>query len=201
MGQGAAPAEWPPNEYVPVAGQRPLTLVESGEPGAQQIQAAAEGVVQDDGDRIEFFGQYFRLAERVGLMPMLAFANASKKGLDSDDMEGLAAMYALIRSVIHRPPLYDEQGQRAHDESGKALRDESEWHRFEELADDEQAEGEDVMDFVNKAMSVIAARPRKPREVSSATSRPTSERSKDALSSQAMPPGAEGLTPVAQLGR
>src|SRR3954452_16337989 len=104
-GQGAAPAEWPPAGYhleetgsgVPYLASVPTT---------HSVQAEAEGVIEDDPNRIEFLGERFGLAESIGLMPMLAFANASKQGLDSDDMAGLSAMYALIRDVIdqRRPP-------------------------------------------------------------------------------------------------
>jgi len=192
MVPGAASANWPPLPDQPSAGQ-PYPV----EHTTQSVQAAAEGVVE--GDHVEFMGEKFRLADKVGIMPMLAFANASKKGLDSDDMEGLAAMYSLIRSVIWRPPLY-ENGQRVVDDDGHPQRDEREWDRFARLADDEQAEGEDVMDFVSEAMSVIAARPRKPRGLSSGSSRRTSEKSRDVSSLPATIPGADGLTPVAHLG-
>jgi hypothetical protein len=162
------------------------------------VQAQAEGVVEDH-DTIEFCGQKFRLAERVSMMPLLAFANASKKGLDSDDMEGLAAMYAMIRSVIHRPALFDEHGARQVDESGRPLRDESEWRRFESLAEDEMVDGEDIMTVVNQAITVMSARPRQRRELSSGSSPQTSERSKDGLSSLASDPRIAGLTPVSDI--
>lgn len=166
----------------------------------QTAQALAEDV--ENVDFLEFMGSKFRLADRIGVMPLIAFANASKRGLDSDDMEGLAAMYSLIRSVVHRPALYDEHGQRQVDENGKPLRDESEWLRFSSLADDEQAEGEDIMDFVSRAMAVVAARPRKPRGTSSGSLRRTSEKSKAVSSSPASGPAqADGLVRVADLGR
>lgn len=198
QGQGAPLASWAPEPQ-----PRPYLVPqhEAPEQTTQTAQASAEGVVLDDGDYLEFFGEKFRLADRVGIIPMLAFANASKKGLDSDDMEGLAAMYAMIRGVIHRPPLFNADGTRSRDENGKPLRDESEWQRFEALAEDECAEGDDVMSFVNKAMEVMAARPRKPREISSDGSRPTSESSRAGSSLPGTLPGAEGLTPVSRLGR
>lgn len=153
----------------------------AGEATTHSQQAAAEGVLQDF-DSVEFFGQKFRLADRVGMMPLLAFGNAAKKGLDSDDFEGMAAMYRMIRSVIHRPPLFDEHGQRQVDEGGKTLRDESEWNRFQELAEDELAEGDDIMGFVNRAMEVMSARPTSRPGTSSASSPPTLERSRDVSS-------------------
>ncbi len=193
--------QWPPPDYgQPVAG-RPHVVIEPEQvPTTHDAQTAAEGVVLEDGDYIEFFGEKFRLADRVGLMPLIKFGNAANKGLDSDDMEGLAAMYSMIRSVIHRPPLYDEHGARRVDENGKVLRDESEWHRFQELAEDELAEGDDVMEFVNKAMEVMSARPRKPREISSGGSRRTSASSKAGSSSPVRPREVDGLIPVADLG-
>lgn len=168
---------------------------------SHQAQADSEGLagaVEDGFDYVEFYGQKFRLAERIGIMPMIQFGNASKRGLDSDDMEGLAAMYSLIRSVIHRPPIVDDHGQRVVDENGKAVRDESEWQRFVDLAEDELAEGEDVMEFVNQAMEVMSARPRRRRELSSATSPQTSARSRDDSSSP-VSRAPEGMVRVADL--
>jgi hypothetical protein len=195
-GPGAAPMNLPPGYRPPdyPAYVRP----DDPEPTTQTVQAATEGVVESDADYVEFFGEKFRLADAIGIMPMVQFGYASKKGLDSDDMEGLAAMYSLIRSVIHRPPLI-EDGEKVRDESGRPLRDEREWQRFVELAEDELADGEDVMGFVNRAMEVMAARPRKPRSVSSGSSRPTSERSKPVSSSRAIP-DLDGMVPVAELG-
>lgn len=204
MGQGAAPAEWPPAGYdLPVTGRPDYLTSLPATVTTQDVQASAEGVVQGEEsyDTVEFFGQKFRLADRIALMPLLAFANAGKRGLDSDDMAGMSAMYSLVRSIIHRPPLFDEHGERQVDENGKVLRDETEWQRFEELAENELAEGEDLMGVVNQAMEIMSARPRKPREISSGSSRPTSERSKDFSSSPVIPPEVAGLTPVADLGR
>lgn len=199
--------EWPPPEW-PVAG-RPasdralFTVVPSDDevPTTHEAQAAAEGVVIEEGDFLEFFGQRFRLADKIGLAPLIRFGHAANRGLDSEDMEGLAAMYSMIRGVIHRPPLFGEDGQQQVDENGKRLRDETEWNRFMELAEDECAEGEEIMDFVNRAMAVMSARPRKPREISSGGSRPTSANSRGDSSSPVTNPQAAGLVPVSELGR
>ena len=160
-------------------------------------QAAAEGVVEEY-DSLEFFGERFRLADKVGLMPLIAFGNAANAGLDSDDMAGMAAMFRLIRSVIHRPPMLDDNGERMRDENGRILRDETEWQRFQAVADDEMAEGEEIMAFVNKAMEVMSARPTKRPGISSATSPGISERSKAASSSPGTVP-LDGLVRVADL--
>lgn len=186
QGPGAGPAEYAPHIEM--------------EMRTHDQQAMAEGVVLEEFDTVEFFGEKFRLAPRVGMMPLLAFGNAAKRGLDSDDFEGMAAMYRMIRAVIYRPVLTDDHGQKRVDENGRALRDESEWSRFQEVADDELAEGEDIMGFVNKAMEVMSARPTQRPGISSATSPTTSESSKAVsslpatLSQQAAP-----LTRVADL--
>jgi hypothetical protein len=184
--------------------RRPYLVAPGG--STQAVQAAAEGVVlHEDPNLVEFMGQRFRLAERIGLMPMLAFANASKQGLDSDDMDGLAAMYALIRDVVDQTRV-----QKTDPGTGEPLADEagepewegpSQWQLFEKHAIDTQADGDDLMEFVSAAMAVVASRPRKRREPSSGSSPRTSEKSKDVSSSPGMPAGVEGLVPVATLGR
>ncbi|GAA0528823.1 hypothetical protein GCM10010172_06790 [Paractinoplanes ferrugineus] len=192
--------EYPPRPAV----DRPLHAV-AAEPvlDTHAVQAAAEGVVLDDANSAEFLGRRFRLAEKIGLMPMLAFANASKKGLDSDDMEGLAAMYALIRDVVDqtRPPKLDpDTGRQVVDPAtGEPVWDGlSQWQQFEQHAIDQQADGEDLMGFVGDAMAVVAARPRKRREISSDGSPRTSQRSRGASSSPESAP--DGWVNVADLG-
>lgn len=172
------------------------------EPATQTVQAAAEGVVEAESETIEFLGQRFRLADSVGLMPLLAFANASKQGLNSDDMAGMAAMYAMIRGVVWRKPLYDEHGVRALDPlTDDPAFDETEWNRFERHAMNENADGEELMGFVGKAMAVLAARPRKRREISSDGSPPTSEKSRESSSSPVTRPDLVGLTPIRDVAR
>lgn len=194
----------------------------------QAVQGEVEGApALDDTNSIEFLGERFRLAPNVGLMPLMRFANASKKGLDSDDFEGMAAMYAMIRGIIDRPPLLEpdrievdaEQGEKVwvpnpragdqrRDEGGQRLYDDSEWNRFVEHAENEHAEGDDLMELVGKAMGVISARPKKRRAVSSGPSPSTSPSSRESSSSPdtaARPPRPDldlsQLTPVNELGR
>jgi hypothetical protein len=108
---------------------------------------------------------------------------------------------AMIRDVIHRPKLYDDNGNRVIDEvTGKPAHDESEWQRFEELAIDEQADGEQLMEFVSEVMGVIAARPPKRRGISSASSPTTSPKSRASSSSPGMRE-IPGMVPVADIGR
>jgi hypothetical protein len=133
----------------------------------------------------EGFRRTFRIAGSVGLMPLLRFAHAAKAGMDTEDLEGMAALYTMIQDCVHP----------------------DDWAAFQEYATVTKAEDEDLMDFVGAAMEIISARPRKPRGSSSATSRRTSQRSKGNSSAPAsvIPPGAiqpsevDGLMPVADL--
>lgn len=127
----------------------------------------------------------FRIAPSIGLMPLLRFAHAAKAGLDTDDLEGMAALYDMISDCVHP----------------------DDWPAFMSYATVAKSEDEELMEFVSAAMEVITARPRKPRGSSSATSRRTSLRSKGSSSKQAtvippgtiVPPEADGLMGVGEL--
>lgn len=192
--------------------QWPLHLtngVSPDAPGANltthDVQAAVEGAVQlDDSNSIEFLGKRFRLSEQIGLMPLLAFANASKRGLDSDSMEGLAAMYVLIRDCVDqtRAPATDEDDKPIFEDDGTPrFAGPSEFMRFEAHCYETKADGEDLMDFIGKAVAVVSARPRLRRETSSGGSPQTSPKSKATSSFRDTWPGSEELTDVRQLGR
>ena len=127
----------------------------------------------------------FMISHSVGMMPLMRFAFAAKRGMDSEDMDGLAALYTMIRDCVHP----------------------DDWDGFQDYATDTKADDEDLMEFVQSAMEVIAARPRKPRGSSSATSRSTSAKSRGSSSRQGsvippgaiVPPEAQGLMPVGDL--
>lgn len=202
----APPQQWPPTD-APYAGRGPVAL--DPPPTTQDVQAAAEGVVVfDDTNSIEFMGKRFGLAESIGLMPLLKFAHAAKSGLTSDDMEGLNAMYLLIRSCIDRSQVQARDPETGapvfEDETGAPVWDgPSQYDLFEAHAIDTLADGEDLSDLINRAVQVVSARPRKRRGGSSASSPQTSESSRESSSSPGIrrpPPGFEGMTPVGELG-
>lgn len=127
----------------------------------------------------------FRIAHSVGLMPLLKFAHAAKVGLDSEDLEGMAALYTMIRDCVHP----------------------DDWETFQEYATECKADDEDLMGFVSAAMEIISARPRKRGGSSSATSpnTPVKSRASSSLPGSVIPPGARvpeeaaGLMPVSGL--
>lgn len=90
-----------------------------------------------DDRTIEYAGERFALADRIGLMPLMRFAHLARAGVDSDDMEGLDAMYALLK---------------------QCFTDEA-WSKFEAAAERTRADGEELMGVVKQAIEAIAARP------------------------------------------
>lgn len=174
------------------------------DPTTQDVQAASEGELQDQAGTIEFLGKRFRLAENIGLMPLLMFANSAKSGMDSDDMDGMAAMYALIRDTVDQTRVQetDEDNKLVFDADGDPVwTGPSDWQRFERHCVEEKADGEDLMGFIKDAMGVISARPRKRRGTSAKSSSQILASSKESSSSPGMRPPPDGLVPISQLGR
>lgn len=139
------------------------------EVSTHEVQAAAEGVnlpaatgtdvdVVGGSLKVEFKGATFRIAERLGAMPLLKYANAASSGLDSESLEGLAAMYAMIRDCIDG---------------------DDEWRRFERHAIDTRADQAELMDVVTDVVKLLTARPTQPPGDSSAGRPETSANSKE----------------------
>lgn len=137
------------------------------------VQAAAEGVtlpaaagtdvdVVGGALRVEFMGEKFRVAEKLGAMPLLQYANAAREGLDSDSMEGLAAMYAMIRDCIA----------------------DDEWKRFERHATSTRADQAELLNVVTDVVAILTARPTVPPGDSSPGRPATSANSKAQPGSQ-----------------
>ena len=117
------------------------------------LQAAVEGVPV--GDRVTFMDEQYRVAEKVGLMPLMRFAHAARKGANADDMEGLAAIYDMLRDCIHP----------------------GDWDRFEADATTKKAEGDDLLPVVTQTIELLTARPTQRPSDSSAGPSKTSESS------------------------
>ena len=50
---------------------------------------------------ITFMGEKYRIADKIGVMPLLMFAAAAESGLSLSDQKGLAAMYRMLEDCIH----------------------------------------------------------------------------------------------------
>jgi hypothetical protein len=86
---------------------------------------------------ISLLGATFKVAPKLGLMPLLRFAHLSSKGVTADDMDALSAMYDLLRGVI----------------------DDSDWDAFQQHAAVVRADENDLLEAVRGAIEAMSARP------------------------------------------
>ena len=150
------------------------------------IQGTAAGLVpagtangngngtHDEFDRVEFLGRQFRVADRIGVMPLLKFSAFANVGVN--DPRALGAMYAMLRDCIYtgHPGCGECEDCKNGSEMACKDFDRGDWDLFEDHAMTTKAEAEDIFDLINKVMEVIAGRPTKPSGPSSAGPRRTS---------------------------
>jgi hypothetical protein len=86
---------------------------------------------------VRLSGEEFRAAWPVPVMALAEFAHVSQGGADSNDMDGLAAMYDLFESVI----------------------DPEDWDRFKRHAKKSRATDKDLMLLVRKVITGQTDRP------------------------------------------
>lgn len=148
--------------------------------------AVVQGTVtgSDDHNTITFMGRPFRIADRIGLMPMLKFSAAAS--VEITDPAGLAAMYTLIRDCIYegQPGCGSCEHCKAGNEHECASYEKGDWAAFEDHAMLTKADAEDLFKVVNDVMELVAGRPTKPRGTSSAGRRGTRGRSTAGSSSR-----------------
>jgi hypothetical protein len=120
---------------------RELAEIQRSQVEEDAKREVVEGKVTDaDGkeyDYVELKGEKFRLREKVGAMAMFKWSAASD--MDTDNPKALGAIYAMIKSVILK----------------------EDWYAFENHALDEDADAEELLDVVSKALEIIAGRPTK----------------------------------------
>lgn len=144
------------------------------------MQAEAEGAAT--ARTVEFCGASFRVAEKFGLMPLLRYAHLARAGVGSDDMQGLAASYDVIREAIHP----------------------EDWDAFEQHAIACHADEDDIFGVIPKAIELMTARPTSRPSGSSAGPPATSASSRSAQESspaRRAPAGAADLVSVSDLLR
>jgi hypothetical protein len=88
-------------------------------------------------------GKRFRIASKIGLMPMLKFS--AYADMDTQDPRALGAMYAMLKDVIDPP----------------------DWRAFEDHAVDSKADADELLSVISEAMQMIAGRPTEPPVASS----------------------------------
>ncbi len=88
-------------------------------------------------DVITFHDEEYRLADKMGLMPLMRFAKVAQAGVDSNEMDGLAAMYDLLEQCI----------------------DPVDWARFEAAATRHRDQSDDLMEVITQSIATMSARP------------------------------------------
>lgn len=154
---------------IPVHHVAPTVSESSPDPEsvARETQTHTEGL--DPNTFVECMGEKYRVADRVGLMPLMKFAYAASKGIDSTDMAGLSAMYEMLRDCIH----------------------EEDWERFQEDMVNKKGFVDEFLPLIQQAIEVISARPTMQRSDSSTSSETNTEGSTE----RSFP----GLVPVQDL--
>jgi hypothetical protein len=69
--------------------------------------------------KIKFQGKEYRVADDVGIWPLMQFSAAAESGLNLGDQKGLAALYAMLKDVIHP----DDWGQFQDDMLSSKIKD------------------------------------------------------------------------------
>jgi hypothetical protein len=143
-------------------------------PQTEKAVAITPGGVAENARTVEFLGRRFRVAEKIGLMPLLKFSAFSDVAVS--DPRALGAMYAMLRDCIH--PGHPGCGECADCKNGSEQAcpefDRGDWHAFEDHAMDTKADADDLMDVITATMELISGRPTKPPAASSPGRRATS---------------------------
>jgi hypothetical protein len=146
-----------------------LTPKDRAEFAAHQAQAEAEGVELDE--KVDFMGAQFKMADKIGLWPLIAFSMAQKRG-DNVDPASLATIGVMVLDCL----------------------DKEEHERFGAHATEAKAGAEELMTLVQQVIEVVSARPTRPPGDSSA-GRPTTSANSKELSL------TEGMVSPADVGR
>lgn len=134
----------------------------------------SEGVVVETGDTVTMMGKKFRVADKVGLMPLLKFASASD--MNTSDPRALAAIYDMLKDCIYEgtPACGECATCKTGDEDSCQDFDSGDWSEFERHAIDTKAEADDLIPVVSQVMEIISGRPTKQPAGSSTGRRGTS---------------------------
>lgn len=111
---------------------------------------------------VEFFGERFTPPERFNMRRLTRFATLATKGVDSEDLTGMAAIDGLIDQCL-RPEDVD---------------------RFDEVCDRERPTFDELMAFVKDVMEAVTDRPTSLPSGSSDGQQSTNGNSVDDSSSQ-----------------
>lgn len=121
-------------------------------------------------DTFLFCGVEFQVAATFGALPLLRFSSVAERGVTAESMEGMAAIYDLIRYSVG----------------------EDDWPRFQSLATEKKAGVRDLMNVCNAIYFGVTGRPTSPPVDSASGPSPIGENSREPSSSD------ESLSPIQQ---
>lgn len=135
---------------------------------------------------VEFRGETYRIADKIGLAPLMRFGKLARSGADSGDMAALAVMYDVIdqcfASTCDACGSWDQQALFTRDKDEACCPERSpstaEFDRFMDTATTERWDHEEILEVVGKVMEALSERPTGRRPVSSdepSTAKPSSE--------------------------
>lgn len=101
------------------------------------LTPTAQDGVEVEPDTFVFYEETFRTRGAIGLMPLVRFAYISRTGVGLDDMEGLAAVYEMVRDCLHP----------------------DDWDRFQDVCAVKGADEDAVLGVVRVCIQAAAARP------------------------------------------
>lgn len=132
---------------------------------AKTYDAATTGEADETPqDTFAWFGETIRVQRDIGPMPFLAFADAAAGGLGTEDLEGLAAIHAMLRECIEP----------------------ADFALFSRLATKHKVDGDGLLEIVGKIMEAETGRPTRQPSTSSDGS-PSTSASSQPNSSQLVP--------------
>lgn len=116
----------------------------------------------------------YRIADKVGLVPLMKFAHAASSGVDTGDMMALAAIYEMLQDCL----------------------DPREWDRFLREMTAAKADAEELLPIVQQTIELLTARPTR-RD--SGSYQPSGTTPGSSMGNSSTRP--DGLVPVSDLGR
>jgi hypothetical protein len=139
---------------------------------------------------VEFRGETYRVAETIGLAPLIRFGKLAKMGSDSADMTALAVMYDVLDQCFAATcgacGSWDQAALLTKDDASKCCpkRDvvTAEFDRFMDNATAGRWDHEEILEVVGKVMEVLAERPTG-RPSASSAGRPSTPENFEAASS------------------
>lgn len=116
---------------------------------------------------VEFKGETYRIAEKVGLAPLIRFGKLAKMGDDSADMTSLAIMYDLLdqcfASTCSACGSWDQAALLTRDAAAACCEKREpvtvEFDRFMDTATAQRWDHEEILEVVGKVLEALADRP------------------------------------------